>query len=178
MTALSTECTCGNFRIQEDSVKGRGLFASRQIQPRTLLHVAPCILVSKEEYEQHCKFTVFEEYMFNARDGSRLLALGVGSLFNHSRRPNVDYRVCVKSRTVTYSTGHAIVEEGEELCIYYGADEHLWFEIPPGEGGGRSESAAIDSDGEDGEGWLRAVGGLASEDEEEEAGEAGGAREL
>ncbi len=39
------------------------------------------------------RHTVLEHYLFNAKDGDMLLALGLGSLFNHSRRPNLDYRV-------------------------------------------------------------------------------------
>lgn len=39
------------------------------------------------------RHTVLEHYLFYAKDGDMLLALGLGSLFNHSRRPNLDYRV-------------------------------------------------------------------------------------
>jgi hypothetical protein len=55
--------------------------------------VAPAIVVPQQQYVDFARHTVFEEYLFNGPDGSRLLALGVGSLFNHSRRPNVDYKV-------------------------------------------------------------------------------------
>lgn len=39
------------------------------------------------------RFTVFENYLFKGRAGVMLLALGAASLFNHSRTPNMDYRI-------------------------------------------------------------------------------------
>lgn len=37
---------------------------------------------------------MLEHYLFHARShGDMLLALGLGSLFNHNHRPNLDYRV-------------------------------------------------------------------------------------
>lgn len=37
---------------------------------------------------------MLEHYLFHARtSGNMLLALGLGSLFNHARVPNLDYRV-------------------------------------------------------------------------------------
>jgi hypothetical protein len=38
------------------------------------------------------RHTILEHYLFKFR-GDMLLCLGVGSLFNHSRRPSLDYRV-------------------------------------------------------------------------------------
>lgn len=73
------------WEVRDDPVRGRGLFATCRLEPRTLLTVAPAIPVPKAQYDEHCKHTVFEEYLFNCSDGSKLLALGVGSLFNHSR---------------------------------------------------------------------------------------------
>jgi hypothetical protein len=78
------------FRIEEGS-KGRGLFATNTIHPRTVIHIAPCIPVGRDEYESHMRLTVLEHYLFNDKGGDKLLALGYGSLFNHSRSPNVDY---------------------------------------------------------------------------------------
>ena len=57
-----------------------------------------------------------------------LLALGIGSLFNHSSRPNVDYRVHEETLTIDYFAARD-VPAGEELCIYYGPDEELWFDV-------------------------------------------------
>jgi SET domain-containing protein len=81
------------------------------------------------------RFTVLEHYLFNDKaTGGKLLALGYGSLFNHSQHPNVDYRVVVRDshggRCIVYSSGHQPIEKGEELCIYYGSN--LWFDDADG----------------------------------------------
>ena len=115
------------YTIKTDPEKGRGLYATQTLQKGFLLHTAPCILITKEEYDTHMKHTILEEYLFNARtNGDKLLALGVGSLFNHNRKPNVDYRVHKDKLIIEYWIARD-VEEGEELCIYYGSSDHLWF---------------------------------------------------
>lgn len=107
--------------------KGRGLFANTDIPPRTLLHVAPCIPISSDQYDTHMKFTILEEYLFNDRQtGNKLLALGYGSLFNHSRHPNVSYKVCSDDQTIEYTSGFQVISRGTELCISYGSN--LWFD--------------------------------------------------
>jgi len=52
------------------------------------------------------------------------LALGLGSMFNHNRIPNVAWERQLLSESIRYFTLRDI-EEGEELCISYGPK--LWF---------------------------------------------------
>jgi len=80
--------------------------------------------VPKNEYDEYCKHTIFEHYLFNCLNGDKLLALGIGSLFNHSDSPNVDYRVDSTAGVITYKTSKQ-VKQGDELFIYYGSN--LWF---------------------------------------------------
>mmetsp|Transcript_81184 Transcript_81184/g.158602 ORF Transcript_81184/g.158602 Transcript_81184/m.158602 type:complete len:189 (+) Transcript_81184:29-595(+) len=161
------------YEIRDDATKGRGLFARVSIPTFTTIHIAPCILVPMKEYEDHCKHTVFEEYLFNAHDGSRLLALGIGSLFNHSRHPNISYRLNLSARTITYSSSHKAISCGDELCIFYGPDEKLWFDMPPEPGvPGSADDEKIDED-EDPESWLKAISCCASSSDEEREGGGG-----
>lgn len=145
---------------------GRGLFAARNLAPRELLHEAPCIRVPRAEYDEYCRHTVFEEYLFNAPDGSRLLALGLGSLFNHSRRPNVDYRLGrLEDNVIRFFVGHRAVQAGEELCIYYGHDEHLWFHLPKEEG---SSSDDGEDDDPEGDRFLASLGGAVGDPDDDD----------
>ena len=59
---------------------------------------------------------------------------GYGSLFNHARQPNVNYRLDKEAGVIRYyaALGRAIAP-GDELCIYYGEDKELWFDMPPEE---------------------------------------------
>jgi uncharacterized protein len=139
----------GLFRIVNLSgSKGRGLFAVADIAPHTLIHVAPCIATSRQEYDQFLQHTVFEHYLFNdKKTGNKLLALGYGSLFNHcSRQPNVDYRIDSENLLIRYSSGHRPIAAGEELCIYYG--DNLWFDdAEANEGGGKGGGGGRNNEG-------------------------------
>lgn len=46
-------------------------------------------------------------------------------MFNHSQQPNVTYTLDPKTESIRYTTTRKI-EEGEELCIFYG--HKLWFD--------------------------------------------------
>lgn len=118
------------YHVSDGGPKGRGLFAVQDIPPRTLIHVAPCLAVTMEEYESHMKYTILEHYLFNDKGGKKLLALGDGSLFNHANRPNVDYRIDSQNLCIRYYVGHEGIKIGQELCISYGSK--LWFEDADG----------------------------------------------
>jgi hypothetical protein len=131
---------------RSDPMKGRGLIATRDILPHTVLHVAPTIILHANEYQSHLKYTLLEDYLFKApSNGQYLLALGYGSLFNHSQSPNVDYRIerlpteselSNQADTpplnqsgdhpveyiITYKSGHQHIKCGDELCIFYGTN--------------------------------------------------------
>lgn len=59
------------------------------------------------------------------KNGQYALALGLGSLFNHSPTPNLNYIRNYEADSIRYVTSKE-VQAGEELCIFYGTD--LWFE--------------------------------------------------
>ncbi|CAE6475407.1 unnamed protein product [Rhizoctonia solani] len=71
------------------------------------------------------------------------LPLGLGSIFNHTRDPNVSYRLNKKTNTIEYTTTKQI-NTGDELCIYYGSDDKLWFPVQ----GDPEKSRSLDVDGE------------------------------
>ncbi|KAH8108710.1 hypothetical protein DFH11DRAFT_1516492 [Phellopilus nigrolimitatus] len=104
--------------------KGRGLFASREIPAQTVIEISPVLLFTAEEYETHGRHTLLDHYTFNWPDGRMALALGLGSLFNHSDSPNVSFNVHPSTKTIGY-TATKTIQLGEELCIFYG--HNLWF---------------------------------------------------
>ncbi|KAH0586297.1 SET domain-containing protein 7 [Termitomyces sp. J132] len=138
--------------IRRTNDKGRGVYASRSIPAQTLIEISPVLFFSKEEYAKHGKFTVLDDYTFKWADGRMALALGLGSLFNHSERPNVSYALDTYTESIKYTTVRDIAPD-EELCIFYG--HNLWFRPA-----GTSEKVAAlpESDAEDGWGGFSAVG--------------------
>ncbi|OJA16836.1 hypothetical protein AZE42_03632 [Rhizopogon vesiculosus] len=105
--------------------KGRGVYASRVIPPQTVIEVSPVLLFSKSEYEDHGRHTILDHYTFKWRDGRMALALGLGSLFNHSTHPNVIYMLDRAHECIKYASARTINPD-EELCIFYG--HKLWFD--------------------------------------------------
>ncbi|WZN61727.1 SET domain-containing protein [Chloropicon roscoffensis] len=125
-----------------DEEVGRGVFALKRLAKSTLVEVAHCIWVPKAEYEDKVSKTVFEHYVFNCKKrGGAMLCLGLGSLFNHSDPPNLDYRIDEDKLLIRFYASRTI-EAGEELTIFYGAN--LWFEDPSGPR--RPESPPEDED--------------------------------
>lgn len=74
-----------------------------------------------------------------------LLALGVGSLFNHSQTPNLDYRIDQKNAVIKYFAAKDIEPE-EELFIFYGSN--LWFTDAKAPEHGDSSSTESDEEKE------------------------------
>ncbi|KAI5986213.1 hypothetical protein EDD15DRAFT_2582067 [Pisolithus albus] len=111
--------------VKEVRGKGRGVFASHAIPPQTIIETSPVLLFAKDEYERHGRHTLLDHYTFNWRDGRMALALGMGSLFNHSEQPNVSYSLDIARDCIVYTSARAICAD-EELCIFYG--HNLWFD--------------------------------------------------
>ncbi|KAL1743623.1 hypothetical protein HDZ31DRAFT_83296 [Schizophyllum fasciatum] len=111
--------------IKYSQGKGRGVYASREIPAQTLLEISPVLLFDRHEYANHGRHTLLDHYTFVWKDGRMALALGLGSLFNHSGAPNVSYTLDPATESIRYTTTRR-VRPGEELCIFYG--HTLWFD--------------------------------------------------
>ncbi|KAI0338908.1 hypothetical protein BDW22DRAFT_1362213 [Trametopsis cervina] len=105
--------------------KGRGVFAQRDISPHTTIEISPVLLFTPDEYREHGRHTVLDHYTFKWKSGQMALALGLGSLFNHSEIPNVSYKLDPETESIIYTTTRHI-NSNEELCIFYG--HSLWFQ--------------------------------------------------
>lgn len=146
--------------------KGRGVFARESIPADTLIEVSPVLIVSNEEYIQHTlNKTIFESYLFTwSRAGEYALALGLGSLFNHSDTgPNVSYVLDKVNHCIRYSTKRPI-KENEELCIFYGHG------VKFGDKGELLVEKAIESEDEEDD-VLKALGGFPADSDEDSVSE-------
>lgn len=105
------------FYIGYSERKGRGLYAKIDIEPFTIIHIAPCIVIVQDEYNQYMQHTILEHYLFNdVTTGNKLLALGYGSLFNHdSKRPNTIYHVVRRKQSNSEKANNNNRSLGESL---------------------------------------------------------------
>jgi uncharacterized protein len=112
---------------------GRGIFATRNINKGELIHEAPVIISPSAEYK-NLKKTIFVEYVFwwgeNLEECA--LALGYGSLFNHSYTPNALYKLNLTQKTIDFYA-HTDIKAGEEIMINYNGDPEdktsVWFDV-------------------------------------------------
>ncbi|GAC99524.1 hypothetical protein PHSY_007126 [Pseudozyma hubeiensis SY62] len=109
---------------------GRGIYATQPIASETLIEISPVLLFPPAEYREYGSKTQLDGYTFiwkrTGKDTAIMaLALGLGSLFNHSARPNVKWTLDYKTHSIRYETVRR-VEEGEELVISYGSGRMWW----------------------------------------------------
>ncbi|GJJ71211.1 hypothetical protein EMPS_03561 [Entomortierella parvispora] len=109
--------------IQDCGLKGRGVVTRLQIPARTVIDISPILLFPTDEYTAHGQYTQLDHYTYRWQ-GGMALAMGLGSMFNHSNKPNVGFQRDFVNKLIRYSALRDI-EEGEELCISYGPN--LWF---------------------------------------------------
>ena len=109
---------------------GRGIFTDRYIKKGELIEEAPVIIIPKQEWKQMRK-SVLLNYVFRwGKD--KAIALGYGSLFNHSFTPNAKYITNIKNQTIDFYARQDIQKE-EEILVNYNGDPSdqspVWFDV-------------------------------------------------
>jgi hypothetical protein len=119
------------FEIKKTSQKGRGVFACQSFLPGDTIETVPIILIPKEQYS-HIEKTIFFHYVFGWKGDDFALALGHGSLYNHSYIPNAIYRKLEDEDMIEFVAWRPI-QAGEEILINYNGDplskDPLWFPV-------------------------------------------------
>lgn len=100
--------------------KGRGVFARRPIREGEVIEKVPILVVPAEELKRGAEWTSLGNYCFLWNRRTVALALGYGSLYNHSYRPNARYDD-LGERTKVF-TALRDIEPGEEITVNYNGD--------------------------------------------------------
>lgn len=106
-----------DLQIKKSEGKGIGVFANRNFKKGETLEVAPLILVPIKELEQ-IKKTKLYYYYFEYSNSHFAIALGYGSLYNHSYTPNARYLYDYKNKKLIYKAIKDI-KKNEEIHINY-----------------------------------------------------------
>jgi SET domain-containing protein len=119
--------------IRHTNNKGKGVFTSQFILEGTEIEVAPVIIIPPSEIELINKTNLYNYYfLWGETKQSAAIALGYGSMYNHSYQPNVAYKMDFKKETITFVAWKNI-EATHELCINYNGDEDdvtkVWFDV-------------------------------------------------
>jgi uncharacterized protein len=113
--------------IQTDAVevrraggKGLGVFARRPIRAGEVIERVPVIVLPAREIEDDSGATTLAGYCFVWARGKVAVALGYGSLYNHSYRPNARYED--RGRRTKLFTALRDIAAGEEITINYNGE--------------------------------------------------------
>ena len=117
-----------SIEVRRIEGKGRGVFARRLIQEGELIERVPMLVLPDNECEHG---PVLSTYCFAWGRGTVALALGYGSIYNHSYRPNARYDD-VGPQTKEFSALRDI-QPGEEITVNYNGSPRsrkaVWFEV-------------------------------------------------
>lgn len=119
-----------------DPEVGRGVFAIRAFFKGELVEEAP-VFILEEKYPdvpKEFKNRVFRWGMMTGTDAGIAIALGYGSIYNHSDRPNLIYKADDKNKILRFRARRAI-DPDEQLTIHYRQendgglpDKEEWFQ--------------------------------------------------
>jgi SET domain-containing protein len=108
--------------------KGRGVFAKRAYRAAELIEKAPVIPLEAKHWPA-IRRTVLADHVFEWGRTRMALALGQGSLYNHSEHPNAHGEPRLRDGVIEFRAARPI-EKGEEITIDYRGDEterSVWF---------------------------------------------------
>jgi hypothetical protein len=114
--------------------RGRGVFAGRRFEANEIVEVCPMIALSERDADKLAKTGLSDYYFGWGKDGKQAaIALGYGSLYNHSLTPNAEHRKSTADDTMSIVAVREIAV-GEEIFIHYQTrmeDEQqaMWFEV-------------------------------------------------
>ncbi|WP_274310032.1 SET domain-containing protein [Solibacillus daqui] len=125
VTALGPIC------IKDTGKYGKGIYATRDIKKDELIEVSPVIILPKGDWK-YLKKTSLLYYSFYWGKNDTAIALGFGSLFNHSYTPNTNFENNTENLSIDFYALNDILM-GEELTINYNGDlenkSPLWFDV-------------------------------------------------
>ncbi|CAH0295782.1 Inner spore coat protein H [Peribacillus sp. Bi96] len=117
--------------IKNTGKYGRGIYATRDIKKDELIEASPVIFSPKSEWKYLKKTSLFY-HCFHWGDEDTAIALGNGSLFNHSYTPNATFDNNLEDVTIDFYA-HEDIKAGEEITINYNGEiddkSALWFDV-------------------------------------------------
>ncbi len=117
--------------VKQAEGKGRGVFARRPIRKGEVIERAPLLVLTAEEYARGVDQSILAGYVFAWGEGQYALALGYGSLYNHSYKPNAVYED--EADQAKRFVALRAIKAGEEVTVNYNGDPtsrvRMWFDI-------------------------------------------------
>jgi hypothetical protein len=103
------------------------VFAGRHFRPDEVVECCPILRVSARDRALLAR-TNLRGYVYQRRRGAGAIALGLGSLYNHSADPNAVCELDLDDECLVIKARQAI-DAGDEITISYGDESDLWFTV-------------------------------------------------
>ncbi len=114
---------------------GRGVYARRDIQKGEIIETSPIIEVPQHDLSNLKESILVTYFFYFGKNKERLaIALGFGSLYNHSHKPNITYKMSPKESLIDFIALKDIKKEDELTFNYHNSSNPkrkkppLWFE--------------------------------------------------
>jgi hypothetical protein len=121
----------GDLFVKETKTRGRGVFAGRDFEANECLELCPALVIPASDIEWFVD-TAIDGFWYQSDDSDDcLLALGFGSLYNHSYKPNAWFDVHGRERIISFWAARKI-RKGREIRINYNpaeGQEKVWFDV-------------------------------------------------
>lgn len=111
--------------------KGRGVFCATDIEIKDVIETCPVIILSQKDLKVIHETKLHDYYFLWVNESEECaIALGYGSLYNHSNKPNACFIMDFENQSVDFICKRKI-PAGEEILIDYHegvkSRTDLWF---------------------------------------------------
>jgi SET domain-containing protein len=129
---LVTPFLPGHLFVARTHDRGRGVFTNKSFAKGEVIEVCPMIVFSKKDRNQIDDTFLYEYYFEWGKNQTKgALALGFGSIYNHSYQPNARYEPDFDLNIMEYIAVRDIAA-GEEITTNYNYDPDdstpVWWE--------------------------------------------------
>jgi SET domain-containing protein len=104
--------------VKSAGIKGLGVFATCHIDDGDVIEVCPVVVEAEDKIAEGANL---DRYVYAWGEGTCAVALGYGSIFNHSYDANTVFAIDTAKSTITFTARRGI-REGEEITINYNGD--------------------------------------------------------
>jgi hypothetical protein len=138
LKSLKKILTSDNVYIGKSAIPnaGRGVFARRDIKKGEIIERSPIIEVPKNDLSNLKESILVTYFFYFGKNKERLaMALGFGSMYNHSSKPNTTYRIKPKEMVIDFIALDDIKKDNEITFNYRNSGKPkdkkrpLWFEV-------------------------------------------------
>lgn len=120
------------IEVRHTKNKHRGVFAIANIKKGEVIEISPAWVLPFKDKKLVDKTMVLDYYFYWGPKNQPAIALGYGSLYNHSYTPNAEYEQKVKQQLFIFRAIKDI-KRGEEITTNYNGDwdsqDEVWFDV-------------------------------------------------